>query len=245
MTISVHTIRLKLSNVTLVLGDRPILIDSGSPGEAPRIQKALAEHGVAVSDLAAIVHTHGHADHVGSTHALTVAANKGRETPLPVLLHGGDVATAAQGHNNTLHPTSPFAYVIRLFTNPPFEPFAPTIAVNDRIRLDNYGVPGTILPLPGHTEGSVVVVLDSGEAVVGDLFRGGFMGGALAPRIPKPHYFADNRNQVAQSIRSLLDHDISTFHVGHGGPIPGVKVRTKWKPSQPAARPQTDRKQSS
>jgi hydroxyacylglutathione hydrolase len=229
MTVSVHTIRLKLSNVTLVLGDRPILIDSGSPGEAPRIQKALAEYGVALGDLAAIVHTHGHADHVGSTHALTVAANTGRDTPLPVLLHGGDVATAAQGRNNTLHPTSPFAYVIRLFTNPPFEPFTPTITVDDRVRLDDYGVPGTILALPGHTEGSVVVVLDSGEAVVGDLFRGGFMGGALAPRIPKPHYFADNRDQVAQSIRSLLDHDISTFHVGHGGPIPGAKVRTKWQ----------------
>jgi hydroxyacylglutathione hydrolase len=228
MSTSVHTLRLKVSNAVLILGDRPILIDSGSPGDLPALERRLAEHRVQISDLAAIIHTHGHADHVGTTAALAERSAAARDDALPIVLHSGDAAMAASGKNTRLKPTSPFAYVIRLFTNPPFDPFVPTTALTDSMRLDAFGVGGSVMAFPGHTPGSVVVLLDSGEAVVGDLFRGGFMGGALAPRIPKQHYFADDRAMVADSIRELLRHDISIFHVGHGGPIPGSALQRKW-----------------
>jgi hydroxyacylglutathione hydrolase len=228
MTTVVHTLRLKISNAVLILGDRPVLVDSGAPGDLPRLERQLAAHGVRLDDLAAIVHTHGHADHVGTTAALINRYAEKHDAPMPVVMHTADAALAAAGKNTKLKPTSPFAYVIRLFTNPPFDSFQPNTEVAQSMRLDEFGVGGTVMSYPGHTPGSVAVILDNGEAVVGDLFRGGFMGGAIAPKVPKQHYFADDRARVADSIRELLHHDISIFHVGHGGPIPGTALRSKW-----------------
>jgi glyoxylase-like metal-dependent hydrolase (beta-lactamase superfamily II) len=63
-------IRLPWSNVHLILGDRSVLVDSGSAGDLVRIVAALRAHGADPKDLAAIVQTHGHADHAGCAASL-------------------------------------------------------------------------------------------------------------------------------------------------------------------------------
>ena len=55
---------------TLILGDRSVLVDSGSAGDLVRIVAALRAHGADPKDLAAIVQTHGHADHAGCAASL-------------------------------------------------------------------------------------------------------------------------------------------------------------------------------
>jgi len=54
---SVVQIRLPLSNAFLIQGDRPILIDTGTPKDGDRILAALAAEGVQARDLALILHT--------------------------------------------------------------------------------------------------------------------------------------------------------------------------------------------
>ena len=51
-------IRLSLSNSLLILGERPILVDTGSPKDGKKLLRKLAQHGV--QDLALILHAHGH-----------------------------------------------------------------------------------------------------------------------------------------------------------------------------------------
>jgi hydroxyacylglutathione hydrolase len=58
-------IRLSISNAFLVRGERPVLIDTGCPGDTDTLLRALAKEGVAVRDLSLILHTHGHRDHAG------------------------------------------------------------------------------------------------------------------------------------------------------------------------------------
>ncbi len=58
------------------------------------------------------------------------------------------------------------------------------LALDAPLDLRPYGVAGRVEPLPGHTPGSVVVLLDSGDAVVGDLVRGGSWAASCAPRSP-------------------------------------------------------------
>ncbi len=38
MSLTIHPLKLRFSNAYLVLGDRPILVDTGSPGEAEQIR---------------------------------------------------------------------------------------------------------------------------------------------------------------------------------------------------------------
>lgn len=70
----VHALRLRYSNAYLVVGGQPILIDTGSRGDAPKIVAGCAAAGVKIRDLALILHTHVHSDHFGNTAELAVEA---------------------------------------------------------------------------------------------------------------------------------------------------------------------------
>lgn len=93
--------------------------------------------------------------------------------------------------------------------------------------LEHYGVPGRVVFTPGHTAGSISVVLDSGEAIVGDLLRGGYLGGAIFAGRPGFPYVADNLDENRESItRSLALNPLVVF-TGHGGPLAPVRI-SRW-----------------
>jgi glyoxylase-like metal-dependent hydrolase (beta-lactamase superfamily II) len=50
--------------------------------------------------------------------------------------------------------------------------------------LSAFGIEGTVIPTPGHTEGSISVILPRGEAIAGDLLMGGFLFRKLAETSP-------------------------------------------------------------
>src|SRR5256885_15542533 len=58
-------IPLRLSNVYLVKSKTPVLIDSGTLGDLPDLDAALAENGVRTTHVGLVVLTHAHADHAG------------------------------------------------------------------------------------------------------------------------------------------------------------------------------------
>src|ERR1700739_4036664 len=73
MTVRVVQLPLSISNAYLLLGDRPVLVDAGRPGEEEKLLHSLHEHGIAPSDLSLVVLTHGHTDHAGSVNAVSRA----------------------------------------------------------------------------------------------------------------------------------------------------------------------------
>jgi glyoxylase-like metal-dependent hydrolase (beta-lactamase superfamily II) len=80
---------------------------------------------------------------------------------------------------------------------------------------------------PGHTAGSLSVLLAGGEAIVGDVLMGGFMGGTFRAGKPNLHYFAEDPGQVRRSLEFLLAQPVHTLHVGHGGPLAAEVVRAQ------------------
>jgi hydroxyacylglutathione hydrolase len=50
-----------------------------------------------------------------------------------------------------------------------FDEVEPEILVDEEMDLLEFGVNGRIVHTPGHTSGSISLLLDSGEAFVGDL----------------------------------------------------------------------------
>lgn len=108
----------------ITAGQRPALVDCGS-GRG-NLDAALAAVGVLPRDLAVVVATHGHVEHIGDGARLSGLR-------IPVLMHPGDA--------------QPFA----AFTPDPCED-------GDRIDL-GAGVLLDIVHTPGHTPGSVCVVV--------------------------------------------------------------------------------------
>lgn len=212
-------IHLRLSNAYLIQGERAILVDSGSPGESQAILTALAQEGTDLRNLSLLLHTHGHSDHAGST------ADLQRLSGAPVAIHAADAAMLRRGRNGPLPPTRLESRLVRPFVDKPFPEVEPDVVFDQELDLTPYGVDGRVVMTPGHTAGSVSVLLAGGEAIVGDVLMGGFMGGTFQASKPNLHYFAEDASQVRRSIDFLLAQPVHTLYVGHGGPLALDAVR--------------------
>jgi glyoxylase-like metal-dependent hydrolase (beta-lactamase superfamily II) len=211
-------IRLSLSQAFLVLDERPILVDTGSPKDGERILRNLADHGVQGRDLALILHTHGHSDHCGSTRQLKEL------TSAPTAIHPADAATLEEGRNQASQPVFRTAKLLHWLVDASFPAVRPDLLLPDELSLQGFGVDGKVVSTPGHTPGSISVLLGSGEAIVGDLLMGGSLGGMFRSGPPGYPYYADDLDQIGASVKKLLDLGVTKFFVGHGGPLEAGRV---------------------
>jgi glyoxylase-like metal-dependent hydrolase (beta-lactamase superfamily II) len=92
---------------------------------------------------------------------------------------------------------------------------------NDGLSLSDYGIPGRVLHTPGHSAGSVSILLDSGEAFVGDLAMNKFPL-RLSPGLP---IFAEDQEAVVRSWSMLLEQGATTVYPAHGGPFSADVIR--------------------
>ncbi len=223
---AVLPIRLKLSNAFLVVGDRPVLIDTGSPGEADKIERTLAKRGYSLSELSLILLTHAHTDHAGSAKELRARSGA------PVAIHPADRFMLRRGTMGTMSPVRRRHRLLELYVNQPFDGLDADIDLSDGQRLDRYGLPGQVLHTPGHCAGSVSVLLDPPgseacrDALVGDTLIGGFLGGMLDRHRPRLPYFADDLEALYRSLGKLRALATGKWYAGHGGPLSAQRVES-------------------
>ncbi len=210
----IHQLKLRFSNAFLVTGARPILVDTGCPGEANRIERALQRQRVGLRDVAAILHTHSHFDHVGST------AELHRRAGIPAAIHPAEADVLRSGKNPAPRPVGLQGRMIVAFVHSTsFEPVEPDILLNQSFDLRQFGLAATIVHTPGHTAGSISVLFKTGEVIVGDLLMGGYLNGLLLPSWPHYPIFADSLDQIRSSVEKLLSLGARRFYLGHGGPV--------------------------
>ena len=73
----------------------------------------------------------------------------------------------------------------------------------------------------------VSVLLDAGDAIVGDLIRGGFASGRIRPGHPLRHFFTEDRPANRAAVQLVLDHNPARIYVGHGGPLIATDVQRR------------------
>ena len=209
-------IRIKgsISNCYLLLGKRPILVDTGAPGDLKRILAALKANHVELKELALILLTHGHSDHAGC------AAELKRRSGAQVALHTGDVALVREGRNGVLAVRDVLGRILRPFVDEQFEAFEPDLIFRDGFSLEPHGIKGRVLATPGHTVGSASVVLASGEAIIGDVLRGSL----LLPNRARDHYFCNDPESNTRSIVRLAREGLLRCHPGVFGSFPGSEL---------------------
>jgi len=219
--VEVVQIPLSVSNVHLVKsGTRCFLVDAGSPDDLPKLAAALAREGVRFPDLSAVILTHGHADHAA------LAGEIRRRSGAVVIAGRGDRSMLESGVNEPVTPTSFTARLILMLPlDTRYEPLRADVEVDGELDLAPYGLAGRVLPVPGHTPGSLAVVLDDGRAFVGDMMLGGWLGGALFAQRPGEHYFHMDVAGNGHSLAALAKLPIRQYFLGHGGPLSQEAVR--------------------
>jgi glyoxylase-like metal-dependent hydrolase (beta-lactamase superfamily II) len=198
-------------NLSLILDAThgPTLVDTGLPGQHDAIAAALAEAGLGVPDLKAIILTHQDIDHVGSLHDLVEASGA------RVLAY----ATEAPYIDGTTPPrfATPEALANRPELRPVAERFRPTPIdepLQDGARLDLAGGVRAVFT-PGHTPGHMCLYHERSKTLIaGDALTssdGRLMG-------PNPQATLDTA-EAARSVQKLAELDVETIVCYHGGVV--------------------------
>jgi glyoxylase-like metal-dependent hydrolase (beta-lactamase superfamily II) len=218
----VHRIEDAYTNFYLVEeGGRLTVVDACTPASWGPLQEAVRALGRDLGDVAAIVLTHAHFDHVGF-------AERARTTlGVPVWVHEDDVPLA--GHPLLYgRERSPLGYL----RNPGALPilaelarkralFAPGVREVRRFRDGTLDVPGAprVVPTPGHTLGHCALhlperdTLIAGDAVVTlDPYTG-----RRRPQVVSRAATADS-SRALRSLDGLAATGARTVLVGHGAP---------------------------
>ena len=221
MTFSFHRIPVGICNCFLLRGKRTVLIDSGAEGNVRAFTRGMAQLGVEPKEISLILLTHGHWDHIGSLHpiqqltgAKVAVHHKDQpwvETGRPAFPRG--VTTYGKGmiwlSERLIHPRLPHVKA--------------DIVIDDNgMSLKEYGIPARVIHTPGHSMGHVTIVMDSGEAFVGDMAMNAWFL-RLTPGLP---VLADDINMVVESWKKILPLGIKQVYPAHGMDFP-VEVMQK------------------
>jgi hydroxyacylglutathione hydrolase len=218
--LTVFTFRRAYTNVHALVGPGGVLlVDTGEADEVDALLRDLKRAGIEPADVRAIVLTHGHGDHAGG------AARLAAVTGAPVVAGRGDAARLQSGRTEGLCATDRTAQRRKAgyerATFPVVTPDRLITVETDLREVADIGIDGRVRPMPGHTEGSVVI--ETTKAVfVGDLLRGSIVGS----RARRHFYMCDlesNDRDVAALASSLPD-SVKVVFPGHFGPLPRESI---------------------
>jgi glyoxylase-like metal-dependent hydrolase (beta-lactamase superfamily II) len=199
-------------NVYLVEdGEKLILIDTGLPRNDKKIVKAIEGLGRKPTDVATIVITHFHIDHVGSLKKIKEITNA------KVAVHELDADYVA----GKKAPPKPKNLMIKALSS--VMKAAPVEAELVLKEGDKVGKL-TVIHTPGHSEGSISL-LDAERKVMfaGDAVR--FMDGKV---MGSPEQFTLDKDKAKDSIRKISTFDFDILLSGHGQPLmPNASQKVK------------------
>ena len=215
MTPIITKIPLGITNCYILGEKKYILIDAGPPGSQSQFLKLLTKEHIDPTNIHFIFITHGHWDHYGSLKAIksiTGAKAGVSHRERTWIQEGKNMVPSALGLQGRI-----LAGLMKILKNSVTMPKTKVeISIPDTgMDLSEYEIDGKIFHTPGHTPGSMSLILESGEAFVGDLCMTGF------PQLRKTGLpvVGDDLGQVKESWKILLENNVTKIYPAHGKPI--------------------------
>ena len=203
-------------------GDAVIAVDGGALYGAQYAQKACDDADIDPKSIRLIVVSHPHVDHTCNLEELRK-------------LSGAPIAVNKAGAEEMIHAERPHVFPRCKIGDEIMEfaksqggmpddylpPIIPDIVWEGELDLHPYGIAGKVICTPGHSLADSCVVLEDGQAIVGDLIcEDQFTHGA--PTIAYFGYDPDRNKANAllfPSLEKLAAYGSHTYYSGHGGPF--------------------------
>ena len=223
-----HRIDLGVTTVYVLRTEQGyLLVDTGYAHDEKALQAGLRAIGINLHNISHVLLTHHHDDHAGLVARLTT-----QRPDLQVILHERAVPLLAHGANDLTHGGYWLNRRVRLLGSlkgvvepgwsehrfPPYRvrPCDTAVSGDDDQILRRLGIAGTVMALPGHTVDSIGIVLDDGNAFVGDA-AANFLRFAGTRHCV---VFLTDLDQYYASWRRLIAAGARLIHPGHGSAFP-------------------------
>lgn len=196
------------SNVFLLRNRQSvILIDTSAGFMWNALQRNLDRTGIDRIDL--LILTHSHFDHAANANKIKEKYNA------QVIIHDSEAGYLLSGTNILPAGTNPvIAFIVRVFARQfisfaRYQPCKADLTVESYYDLSGYGFNAFLMHTPGHTKGSLSLIIDNEIAIVGDTMFGVFPWTIFPP-------FASDPEQMVKSWEKLLDTKCKLFLPSHG-----------------------------
>lgn len=213
------------SNYLLRCDGGYLLIDTSYKNDYEKLIGGLDALGVKVSDIKYILLTHHHDDHTG------LVAQLSGESGARILAHERAIRPLSKGENEpVIEPLNNrvrlFFFILRRLVG--VSGFSPVIIGEEDIVvtgdddrfLRSIGIDGKIICTPGHTKDSISVLLDDGNAFVGDAA----MSSPMVAGIKYRPVYVENMDEVFSSWKRILAEGAQTIHPFHGKSFPAQRL---------------------
>lgn len=189
------------ANSVLLTGPKPILVDSGFGSDVTDLEGWLAAQGTPASDLALLVSTHHHCDHVGGNHALRAR-------------YGLDIAAHAW-EGQAVNRRDPEACAARWLAQP-VEAYRVARLLRGGETLDTGAQAWQVIHTPGHTLGHIILYQQE--------HRIGICGDALLPGdVGWLNYHREGLSAIDRALESLEVLSALNLAVAYPGHGPAIK----------------------
>ena len=217
MSTQIYPVRFGINRCYLIREEGVIMIDGGPPKKLKAFQKFIGGIPIRPEDIRLIVLTHGDFDHVGSAGEIRSL------TGAKIAIHENDRETFEKALHHFPTGTTAWGRSLRFILNPVTKVLfkfpgqkADIVLDNSDYPLHDFGINGRIVYTPGHTSGSVSVLLESGDAFVGCLAHNN-LPFRLKPGLP---IFADDIEEVKRNWKRVIEQGAKTIYPAHGDPFP-------------------------
>jgi len=205
---SVHQLLSGRSNVFLLSDkERNILIDTGTKFRWKKLHKRLQRMNVKSIDY--LILTHTHFDHAANSNRIKETYNA------KVIVHKNEISYLAKGVNvvpqgtNLISKTFIFLFAKMLLPFVKYDPCETDLTLDSVFSLNNLGFNAYLIRTPGHTPGSISLIIDDELALAGDTMFGVFPWSVYPP-------FANDPLELLESWGKLLHTMCKVFIPSHG-----------------------------